>query len=672
MSDILKFGKPIKVPTLAADPAGAENGVLYYSSALGSLRTYQNGSWGSDSSNSGEPNLINSPSDASGWVASGAGITVATSSTPTDLPLIGLQPTSIKITPVSSTDYVRYRWTMPAALKGTKLKIEWFQRPLSGYVAGDLKVELHTNTASDYTGTDVTLLLSTDVSGVSSIPSLTGKYTTTFDTDASDYYELRIIRTAGTTALNICSVIVGPGIQPQGYAGGYMGVAAFSGAMSGLTTNIGAQGANFWRRGDRMYLSAGLYFTGANTDGIVTPSMPTGYTVDTSKMFLNYAAGVAGDFIPIGGWTVRDDSTLEAYTGIVVWDVSGAGMRLVLDASDGLDGVVRTDTNIPITFTTDDSINYWFEVPVVEWVGSGSVNLAQNDVEYAYNTSVTDAADTTSFGYGAGGTPFPGSTFTAARNKTVRFTTPIRSTDIITMEIQPLGAGTEGWVPLQGSGTVGPTAVQGLGLQNTFYYGAGIHSISSSTDVIVRLGQYAYASGATYGAAGTNWDGTTDNFKWRLKKSSGGQAVGFGEASSTIRGLSYGKQSSTGGLASAITDATFTDTTGGTPSSTLTITPGTYLLTYGGRLSVTYSVLPTAINGQIRVIDTGDIASVGTELIPMSVNTATLWRGSGSTIATVVVSTTTTYKLQGYIDVLGGTVSDRSIQNAFMVWERIS
>src|SRR5690606_4653411 len=103
-------------------------------------------------SGSGEINVISNSSDSTNWVASGAGITINTTTTTSDLPLSGVLSTAIKITPVSGTDYVRYRWTMPTALKGKKLKIEWFQHPISGYTSGDLKLEVYKNSASDYSG----------------------------------------------------------------------------------------------------------------------------------------------------------------------------------------------------------------------------------------------------------------------------------------------------------------------------------------------------------------------------------------------------------------------------------------------------------------------------------------------------------------------------------------
>lgn len=155
-------------------------------------------------------NAILDPNLATQWVASGAGMTVATSDTSTDLPLSPIIPTSIKLTPVSGTDYARYRFVMPESMKNSTLGIEWFQRPLSGYTSGDVKVEVHTNTASNYAGTDATILLANNIAGVSGLPNSVDKYSSTFLADSSTYYELRFIRVSGTTAINLAGLYIGP------------------------------------------------------------------------------------------------------------------------------------------------------------------------------------------------------------------------------------------------------------------------------------------------------------------------------------------------------------------------------------------------------------------------------------------------------------------------------
>lgn len=179
------------------------NGSLYVKDSSGNESVSGGGA--------GELNLINDTITASNWVASGAGITVATSSTASELPLSPVVDTGIKITPVSSTDYVRYRFTLPESLYSTSLKIAWYQEPLSGYTTGDLKLEMYTNSQSDYAGSYVELDLSTDSGGTTSIPNTKSVFVSTFTTSTVQYLELRIVRTSGTTGCVFQNVIVGPG-----------------------------------------------------------------------------------------------------------------------------------------------------------------------------------------------------------------------------------------------------------------------------------------------------------------------------------------------------------------------------------------------------------------------------------------------------------------------------
>ena len=53
---------------------------------------------------------------------------------------------------------------------------------------------------------------------------------------------------------------------------------------------------------------------------------------------------------------------------------------------------------------------------------------------------------------------------------------------------------------------------------------------SNSTQVIVAFGRYRQPTGATFAAAGVDWSGVAAStvFKWRVRKSSAGAAVGFG------------------------------------------------------------------------------------------------------------------------------------------------
>jgi hypothetical protein len=467
----------------------------------------------------GQINLVNSPIDATGWVSSGAGVTVATSTTSTDLPLGSPYASSaIKITPVSGTsDYARTRFYMPAALASTKLKAEWYQRPLSGYASGDLKVDVYSNSVADCSGSFTRISLSTDSSSVTGIPNATGKFTTTFDTDGTSVcYEIRYTRTAGTTALNITNVVVGPGIQPQGAViQNNLTMTGF--AITNLSTSSST--ASYTRFGQWMLLTVQAVANGA-ASGNIAFTFPSGFTIDSSVL------SVSSDLRPVSVCLALDNGTAR-FTGDAVVNST----TTIQCHSNNDTGPWRAAS--PMTWASGDVLGITAWVPIAEWAGSGTVNLAQNTPEYVFNTSVSDADDSSSFGYGPAGNAVVG-TLTALRQKRVRFQTPIQPTDSIWVEINASAAGNQ-WMPVADT-AIFPTDVSLFQIQNASSYGVGIGDQVSGTDVDIYFGQYSRASGATYASAGLAW-GSTSGVRWRVVKAAGGQAVGFGNVTQNSSGL---------------------------------------------------------------------------------------------------------------------------------------
>lgn len=502
--------------------------------AAGSLRLYSksdNKLYTKDSSlietqvgasGTGEINVIANPNDAnSGWAASAAGITVGTTTLSSDLPLSGVSSTAIKITPVSGSDYVRYRWTMPEALKNRKLKVEWHQRPLSGYATGDLKVDVykHSDTGTcTYSGGSYTrFALTTDASSVTSIPNQTGKFTTYYDADSADCYELRIVRVAGTTALNIVTAIVGPGIQPQGAV--VSAPITFTPYFTNLTTSATSM---FWRRvGTLMHITGDVTVsTVAGVGNVVRLAPPTGYTFDTSF-------GTGADFLLQGTVAGYDTSAAKTYIGFPTLESS---TQIRITGGENRDYWYSA---VPFTWAAGDRIAFDFMVPIAEWSGSGTVNVAKNDVEYASNSSTSAATDTTSFAYGPTGSLVP--TITAAASngtydKYVQFPTPIQSTDKIEVEIQDGGSGA--WIPLEHHPRY---ARMGRLSGGTKYYGITWVSVNSTT-ISMQFGIYGSSFPSTLGSTSDSYPITAGD-RWRVRKISGGQPVGFGTVSETSSGL---------------------------------------------------------------------------------------------------------------------------------------
>lgn len=485
-------------------------------------------------SGSGEINVITSSSTASGWVASGAGLTVGTSTTGSELPLEGVITSGIKITPVSgTTDFVYYRFTMPEGLFNTKLKLAWYQEALSGYASGDLKVELHTNTLSDYTGTDATIPLSTDVSGVSGIPNAKGQFNASFDSNSSLYYELRFYRTAGSTAVVLQNVIVGPGTTQQSAIFGPPVTFTPTGSWTTNTTYTG----KYYRIGNSALIHVTVAVTGAPTATSLTINMPTGLTIDTTALS-NTGVNNTGDTLLTSDGRLFDSGTGE-YNAKAVYNTSSQIRVRYYNATAAPTNVSNT---APMTWATGDYAQVSFLVPIAEWAGSGAVNLGQNDVEYAYNSSTADTSDTTSFAYGPVGSTF-NYTFTANRSKRVRFQSPIQDTDIVTMEVQEAGTGM--WLDYpNGNQLLMAFSIVSYTGSNGVYF---TKVSGSSTDVDVFFGQYRTGTQA--------WSTNMSTYRWRLKKTKAGVATGFGEATTASTGLVKKDKVQTKNLASSNSSA---------------------------------------------------------------------------------------------------------------------
>lgn len=487
-------------------------------------------------SGQGELNVIDNPSASTaitGWVASGAGITVARTTTLSDLPLSPVIDSAIKITPVSGTDYVRFRFTMPEALKNTKLKWEWYQIPLSGYVDGDLKAEMYKNSASNYGGTYTEFPLSTDVSGETFIPNAEGKYTTYFDADDADYYELRIVRVSGTTALNMANVIVGPGIQPaSAVVTGWEPHTLVTGGMGTISNDKCIK----QRVGSTLKMKGS--FTVGVLDGSVaaTIDLPTGLSVDISELS-NTRETKLGTFKQLLSGTT--DLSGSTYDGVLTWAVGNNG-TLVLATQSSSNLYFGAVANAVLS--SGATISFDIEVPIAEWAGGGTVNLAENGVEWASNYDASNGNDTTSFAYGpAGSAGIIGvQNLTSSARKRVRFKSPILPGDHLEIEILDRGR----WLPME---RIVPATNAGLdaAYSNIWQYGGtgantvgiGLESVAGSdTDVDVVFGRFVHLISDGSGTGG-EWGLITSSTAWRVKKVSANEALGFQEATSSSTGL---------------------------------------------------------------------------------------------------------------------------------------
>lgn len=127
------------------------------------------------------------------------------------------------------------------------------------------------------------------------------------------------------------------------------------------TTNTTPTGD--WRRiGDSMLLTGKVSFSGTPDNVTFTMSLPTGYTIDTSKWAIGTASGSAGSCMArIGGNPYECSVSYNSTTTITFWavTVSNAG-------SHAANAITRTT---PDTVGNGDFISYQILVPITGWEG---------------------------------------------------------------------------------------------------------------------------------------------------------------------------------------------------------------------------------------------------------------------------------------------------------------
>lgn len=477
-------------------------------------------------SGSGEINMVTNGSAetdvTTGWTA-GASHSAARE-TGSANPLTPVTTASFAISSssaVSSSNTAGYYYTIstvPTGLRNKKLKLEFYVNTPSS-ANGEWSISVYSGATR--------MVMSTDSSGATVLPSsFIGKFTTYIDTDSSTSYTVHFFQSnrSASNTLYVTGIIFGPGIQPQGAVVGEWQTFTPTGTWSTNTTYSG-----FYRRvGSSMEMTVRVLTSGAPDATSLYINLPSGFTIDTSKV-LN-----TGSFQTDMGWARFEDAGTAYYSGRVSYQSSSSvAVNYLDDTAAGL-GVSSVSQTSPFIWASGDEVIVQCFLPIAEWAGSGTINVAQNDVEYAWNSNTTaNTDDSTSFGYGPSGVAF--AAHTSERYRTVQFQTPIQPTDSISIEINSASAGDPDlWIPLIDVNY--DTGIRSYTTQASTAYGMGFR-FSTTTDSTLRVYFAPYMNvGASYGLAGSAWSGAA-NYKWRVKKSKGGQAVGFGLATTTSAGL---------------------------------------------------------------------------------------------------------------------------------------
>ena len=502
--DVLQSSAP-------ASPA-ASHLAVYVSSVDGKVHTKD--SAGTDSvlgaSGSGELNMVANPSDVVGWLNANNSSTLVTTTTAGDLPLSAIIPTALKLTSGTSVrteatlaDTFSYAFTTPASY-AVKTKIEFWLRTGTLFLGNEW-------TVSVYAGA-VRQALTTDASSITYLPNANGKFTTYFDAVASTAYTVRFTRTvnAGTNAavLNVANVIVGPGIQPQGAVVGEW--QSYTPTITGLGT-VSSIDAKYRRVGSSAEFQI-KYTSGTTSGSIFSVTTPTGMTIDSSAQ------------LKIVGFALTQNSVTSAVNNTAPVFVASGDTNLVKISNIGSGASTNNLAAIAgnAVFVSSTAQSLEFSIPIAEWAGSGTVNLAQNDVEWAWNSDTSAITDTgtTNFGYGPSGVSIISSTPAATQIvKRVRFQSPIQVGDRLELELW--NGYTWNLVPASVT-TSGGNLIELFRFDGTNFIGiSGLQGISGSpNDVYVSIGKYSAGATQTWSTVSTS--------KWRLRKSSAGAAVGFG------------------------------------------------------------------------------------------------------------------------------------------------
>lgn len=507
------------------------------------------------------------------------------------------------------------------------------------------------------------------------MPQGTGSQQITFNATTSTSYRL-IFHIAGTGAsawtYRFDTVTVGPRESVIASALSDWGPCTVTGTWVSNTTYT----AVCKRVGDTLQMQVKVLVQGgAPTATSLVITMPTGYTIDTTKM------AQSGNTDMVAGWgTVVDSGSSRVYASANVVTSTTLSLNYPDDAVGGLtvNGITQA---APFTFGSADYVNSYIEVPIVEW--SSNIQLANSRVEYACNSGMTDAADTTSFSYGTAGCLVPQVTYTSTRSKTVRFKNPIQASDTFEFQVS-LDSG-RSWFPVVGMMTPNTGGdFTSFIYQNAVTYGLGrfIQVASSSTDVIASFGQYAFPAGA-YAAAGTGWgvSPATTSY-WRLAKFSNAVPVesavpDYKEAVLTVN-------------TSTVSAGVEVDVTG----ASLTLDPGTWDIGFEGTIEGTtangWPVIGNVqltdssnnvVNNAIRGFDlhtatdlSGDLVGTAISVSALSVNVAAQTtyktrilniRGSGDSVTTVTgdgtISTATAKSKMWARKVLVGSGNTKSV-----------
>lgn len=427
-------GVGIPSGTTAQRPGSPATGKTRFNSDDTNLEVYTGSGWvavgSGGSAGASAYNLITNPDggsdlDKSGtddigdWIdvdgsggGGATGVVVSITTTASEIALEDLLNTGLKFTFADGggtglADYTRFRFQVPVGYQNQNLSLKWVQRA-DTFTAGQVKIEIYSYSDNYVSDEAEVPLFSDDSSGDTLISINDGAKRTAFSADSREYYELRIVNagaTAGYLAIN------GLTIDNNGGANGGVVTEPESVTVTGSWVSNTTYTAVETRIGSLAKYDIKIALSGAPTATALTITLPTGRTIDTSK--LPNTTAVSGNVLPNSTCSFYDNATASYLGGVHYNDSTSVGLAWLDDTAGGTAFSGAVTATAPFTFASGDEITVSFIVPISEWSGSGTINqmdrgITQSNAKarfyrnaaYSYtanNVFVWDAEDTTTF-----------------------------------------------------------------------------------------------------------------------------------------------------------------------------------------------------------------------------------------------------------------------------------
>lgn len=401
---------------------------------------------------------------------------------------------------------------------------------------------------------------------------------------------------------------------------------------------ISGQRVNISRVGDKLFFEGSINFSAAGSAANFQLNMPTGLTIDTSK--LDSTTGAYGNHIGTAGW----------------WD-NGVGSKQLMpwvDTSTRISfAIAGSAVNLKGNdLAIGDSITFALFLPIAEWAGSGTTTLATRAVEEFVSH------DGTNIVRGPAGSLVPSVGFsTGVTQFIVDFQQALNATDSFVLEFSRSGLG---W---QNASDIYPWSA-GNNASGSNFYGLRIYKFNATQYAIEFGNQGIRVAISNQSAGAESWaNERIAGTRFRLRKVSSGAQVGYPVSARNIVGDTSGSVVPVGMLGEQLSQnrldssplSLTTATASNVTSTALTLQPGTYEI--GGFIGLQGTATSLTLIA----------ASIGTSSATLAnFNDSRIQDGASRNLSAsnyqtplpffrVTISSVTTYYLVGYAVFSGGS-----------------